>query len=97
MALNIKKALQKHNLMAKEVAARMGISDVAMSQHINGKPSVGVLERIAAAIGCDIVELFDPLDDNVCISSAKSVCPHCGGEIDLEVKTLKKPRSTQEA
>lgn len=89
MALNIKKALQQRGLMAKDVAARMGITDVALSQHINGNPSVGVLERIAHAIGCDVVELFDPLEDSVSKSNVGTVCPHCGQPIALEVKTLK--------
>lgn len=89
MALNIKKALQKRGLMAKDIAARMGISDVALSQHINGNPSVGVLERIAQAIGCDVVELFDPLDDHVSKSNVATVCPHCGKEIQMELKTMK--------
>ena len=37
----------------------MGITPTGLSQHINGNPTVGVLERIAGAIGCDISELFD--------------------------------------
>ena len=89
MALNIKKALQQRGLMAKDVAARMGISDVALSQHVNGNPSVSVLERIAQAIGCNVVELFDPLEDHVSKSEIKTTCPHCGKEIQMELKTMK--------
>lgn len=76
MALNIKQVLKERNLTASEVAERMGVTNVALSQHINGNPSVQTLERIAQAIGCDIVELFDPLPPTI-------NCPHCGGKIQL--------------
>lgn len=39
----------------------MGITPVGLSQHINGNPSVEVLERIAAAIGCNVGD-FSPLN-----------------------------------
>lgn len=91
MALNIKKEMQKRGLSGKDVAARMGISDVALSQHINGNPSVAVLERIAKAIGCDVVELFEPLDDHVEVFRLQTVCQHCGEPTEIEVKIMKKP------
>ena len=59
MGLNVKKAIKVHGLEVREVAKRMGITPTGLSQHINGNPTVGVLERIAGAIGCDISELFD--------------------------------------
>lgn len=59
MALNIKAAIKAYNLTSKEVANRMGITSVGLSQHINGNPSVEVLTRISKAIGCDVAELFD--------------------------------------
>ena len=76
MALNIKQAMKKRGLLAKEVAARMGVSDAALAQHVNGNPSVATLQKIATAIGCDVAELFDPLPPSI-------RCPHCGKEILL--------------
>lgn len=68
MCLDIKSAIKKHGLEIREVANRMGITPTGLSQHINGKmykgqrvapnPSLDVLERIASAIGCNVVELF---------------------------------------
>ena len=44
----------------REVAKGVWVSlPTGLSQHINGNPSVEVLERIATAIGCDVSELFD--------------------------------------
>ena len=59
MSLNIKKVIKEHGLEVREVAKRMGITPTGLSQHINGNPSVEVLERISNAIGCDISELFE--------------------------------------
>ena len=49
--MDIKRVIKANGLTVKEVAERMGITSVGLSQHINGNPSVEVLERIAAAVG----------------------------------------------
>lgn len=79
MALNIKRAIKEHGLTSKTVAERAGMTAVNLSYHINGNPSVEILQRIAAAIGCDVVELFDPVKPTI-------TCPHCGGRIALDVR-----------
>lgn len=82
MGLNIKKAIKEHGLEVREVAKRMDISATGLSQHINGNPSVEVLERIANAIDCDISELFEqPKKDGLSLT-----CPHCGKEINIKVE-----------
>lgn len=85
MGLNIKKAIDERGLLVKDVAKRMGITPTALSQQINGKiykgrrvasnPSVEVLTRIADAIGCDVVELFETKPQE---RPNTIVCPHCG-------------------
>ena len=81
MSLNIKKAIKKHGLEVREVAKKMDITPTGLSQHINGNPSVEVLERIANAIGCDISELFEqPKKDGLSLT-----CPHCGKDINIKV------------
>ena len=89
MALNIKRAIKEHGLKVKQVADKMGITPTALSQQINGKlykgrrvdsnPSVDVLTRIANAIGCDVVELFDPVQQHDDPNTI--ICPHCGKKI----------------
>lgn len=75
MALNIREAIKSRGLEVRQVAERMGITPVTLSRHINGNPSVDVLQRIADAVGCDIADLFDHANDRT------FTCPHCGGVI----------------
>lgn len=82
MGLNIKKTIKDYGLEVREVAKRMEISPTGLSQHINGNPSVEVLQRIANAIGCDVSELFErPKNENISFS-----CPHCGNNISLKLE-----------
>ena len=83
MALDIKAAIKAHNLTSKEVAERMGITTVGLSQHVNGNPSVEVLYRIANAIGCDVSELFEKPETNDSITQLR--CPYCHRQITLHV------------
>ena len=78
MGLNIKKTIKEYGLEVQEVAKRMEITPTGLSQHINGNPSVEVLERIAKAIKCDISELFErPESDTI-------TCPNCGKKFKME-------------
>ena len=62
--MDIKRTIKANGLTVKEVAEKMGITPVGLSQHINGNPSVEVLERIAAAIGCNVGDFFAPQQTN---------------------------------
>lgn len=79
MGLNIKKTIKENGLEVREVAKRMGITPTGLSQHINGNPSVEVLERIATAIGCDVSELFERSKET------ELNCPNCGHLLKIEV------------
>ena len=77
MGLRIKEVIKEKGLSVQGVAEIMGINRVGLSQHINGNPSVEVLERIATAIGCSVGEFFEqPSTDTI-------NCPHCGGKIKV--------------
>ncbi|MFT4221483.1 helix-turn-helix domain-containing protein [Dysgonomonas sp.] len=77
MSLNIKKTIKDYGLEVREVAKRMDITPTGLSQHINGNPSVEVLERIAKAIGCDISDLFEPKQNII-------TCPNCGTRLEVK-------------
>lgn len=78
----IKEIIKSRGLLAKDVAAKMGITPISLSYHINGNPSVSVLRRIAEAIGCEVGEFFD--------APAKGTitCPACGTEIKLSIEKV---------
>lgn len=82
MGLNIKRTIKEYGLEVREVAKRMGITPTGLSQHINGNPSVEVLERIASAIGYNISELFDQPKN----STTGIACPHCGKNINIKIE-----------
>ena len=80
MGLSIKKIIKERGITVQEVAKRMEITPTGLSQHINGNPSVEVLERIANAIGCDVSELFERPQ------SIELTCPKCGTSLELKIK-----------
>lgn len=60
MALRIKEVIKEKGMTVNSLAEKMGINRVGLSNHINGNPSVEVLEKIANALEVDIAELFAP-------------------------------------
>lgn len=76
--MNIKKVIKAKGMTVKEVAEKMGITPIGLSQHINGNPSVEVLERIAAAIGCDVRDFFGESNTNTI------TCPKCGTVLEVK-------------
>lgn len=58
MALRIKEVIKEKGTSVQALADKMGINRVGLSNHINGNPSVEVLERIATALGVEVSELF---------------------------------------
>lgn len=78
--MDIKKVIKAKGLTVKEVAERMDITPIGLSQHINGNPSVQVLERIAAAIGCEVGDFFAAQPTNMI------TCPHCGKSITIKAE-----------
>ena len=82
MPLRIKEVIKERGTTVQDLAERMGITRVGLSQHINGNPSLEVLERIASAIGCPVTELFEQPNKDV----LSLTCPHCGKSITLKVE-----------
>lgn len=82
MPLRIKEVIKERGTTVQDLAKLMGITRVGLSQHINGNPSVEVLERIASALGCPVTELFvQPNGSKLSIT-----CPHCGKNITIKVE-----------
>ena len=60
MALRIKEVIKENGITVNSLAEKMGINSVGLNNHINGNPSVEVLEKIGNALEVDITELFAP-------------------------------------
>ena len=75
--MKIKDVIKNYGLTSKIVADRMGITPIGLSQHINGNPSVEVLQRIANAIGCSVSEFFEQSITDT------ANCPYCGNKIKI--------------
>lgn len=80
MQLRIKEVSKSQGISITKLAELVGITQPNMSNIANGKtsPSLDLLERIAAALGVPVPELFAPQPTNTI------TCPHCGKLIKVE-------------
>ncbi len=63
--LDIMRAIKSRGFLAKDIAEKLGISVVAMSQRANkDNPTVKSLRGVADIIGCDVRDLFYKVDEN---------------------------------
>lgn len=78
--MDIKSIIKQKGLTMEEVAERMGVSRVTLSQTLSGNPTMSTLQRIADALGCKVGEFFlDELEEKNFI-----VCPKCGARFELK-------------
>ena len=86
MNLRIKEVIKEEGLSVQEVADRMGISRVGLSQHLNGNPSVEVIDRIAQAMNVPVWRFFASKEEIVEQDKNTITCPKCGARFVLEEK-----------
>lgn len=84
MPLRIKEVIKEEGLSVQEVADRLGISRVGLSQHINGNPSSEVLERIANAMNVEVWRFFASKEQIIEKEQNTITCPKCGARFKLE-------------
>ena len=84
MPLRIKEVIKEEGLSVQEVADRLGISRVGLSQHINGNPSTEVLERIAKAMNVGVWRFFASKEEIEEYGKDTIICPKCGSRFKLE-------------
>lgn len=78
MELRLKEILKDKGVLHKELAERLGVTDIALRASLKGNPTIGTLERVADALGVSVAELFEPQPSNAVR------CPHCGGVLRIE-------------
>lgn len=82
MDLRIKEVIKERGMTITELADKMGINRVNLSNMVNGNPTVETLNKIADAIECPVTELFEqPKKDTLSIT-----CPHCGKDINIKIE-----------
>lgn len=66
------------NTTQKELAEKLGVSEVTLSRASNGNTSLPLLEKIAAALDVEVSELFAPKPINTI------TCPKCGTVLEVK-------------
>lgn len=91
MNLRIKEILKEQGKKAVWLAKEIGVTDVNTRNIINGvvSPKMETLEKIAEALEVPMWQLFASPEE-VRKESGASVCPYCGGLLDVEVNLKKK-------
>lgn len=82
MGLRIKEVIKENGTTITELADKMGINRVNLSNMVNGNPTYETLEKIATALGVNITELFDQPKNN----TTGIACPHCGKNINIKIE-----------
>lgn len=77
MNYRIKEVCRQNGLMMKDLAEKLGMTEVGLSKSLNGNPTVGRLEEIAKVLGVDFMELFEQ-------ESGTITCPNCGKKFKME-------------
>ena len=82
MDLRIKEVIKEKGMTITELADKMGINRVNLSNMVNGNPTVETLNKIADALNVPVTELFERAKSD----TASLTCPHCGKDIEIGVK-----------
>lgn len=77
--IQVKELLRQRGMTAKDLAAKIGISEGALSKSLSGNPTLERINEIASALGVEVPELFAPSNSKEGLIH----CPHCGKEIKL--------------
>lgn len=81
---DIKKKIKELGFTTQQIAEKLNISQQAVSQAINGNPSLSRLEQIAGAIGITVSELV--ADAPASHIEPQQKCPYCGHDLNIKVE-----------
>ena len=62
--LRIKAICKEKGVALQEVASKIGITYQSLYDSINGNPTLNRLKEIAGVLGVEVVELFEPQQEN---------------------------------
>jgi len=76
----IKELCRERGITQKELADKLGISDISLNKTLRGEyPQLQTLERIAEVLEVQVIDLFEQKP------TFKNLCPHCNKEIFVTV------------
>ena len=76
--IEIDRLLKEKRLSKTDLAKRMGINRVSLYSVLSGNPTLDNINKLAAAIGVPVSELFEvPATDVI-------TCPKCGTKFRME-------------
>lgn len=84
--MRIKEILKEKGMTVQELADKLDISRQALSKQIQGKLLVETAQTIADALDVPMWQLFADPSEILTKGSTSVTCPHCGKEIQIEVK-----------
>lgn len=83
--MDVKSVIRKKGYTFEQVAEKMGITRITLTQNLGRNPTINTLQRVADAIGCKVGDFF--VDD---VSEAEGsntiVCPKCGSKFGIVEK-----------
>lgn len=88
MELRVKEICKERGFLFKDLAERIGISDVGLRKQVQGNPSLKTLETIAEALDVPVWQLLVSIEEVQTDKGGSLFCPHCGKPI--EISLLKK-------
>ncbi len=59
MILRVKQLCKERGLLQKDLAAKLGVTDISLRATLKNNPTLSTLERVAAALGCSVTDLFE--------------------------------------
>lgn len=77
MELRIKEVCKEKGILQKDLAEKLGITDIALRASLKGNPTIGTLEKVASVLNVPITDLFEQPKQNII------TCPHCNGKIKV--------------
>lgn len=83
--MDVKSVIRKKGYTFEQVAEKMGITRITLTQNLGRNPTINTLQRVADAIGCKVGDFFvdDVSEDE---GSNTIVCPKCGAKFGLVEK-----------
>ena len=78
MDFRIKEICREKGIFLKDIAEKLGITEVGLSKSLNGDPGVKRLQEIAKILNVPFTDLFEhPVADTI-------MCPNCGKRFKME-------------